>query len=182
MLEKKELFFTNSLIRLMACQALCMYNNEYILQDNIDNILYNINEFFINEFFNSEKTKYENLYKNKSLINLVHKILKNQKIIDQIIIKHLQSYNTIENLLDTTRECFRLAVYELLKFKDLKYEIIVSEYVDIIAELTNDAKETKFANNILERIALDLRHLNKTESGTKFKKRTLLSLTNKAAN
>lgn len=165
MLEKKIVLSKASVVRLLACQALVIYNNGIILQKDIKEILKIINSYFILEFLNDEnkKNNFNKLYKNNFIISLIEGIINNQVHIDSILEVVLRTYNTIENLLDTTRECFRLAIYELENFKDIGYEIIVNEYVDIIAELTNDPKETKFANAILEKLALQIRNIVKEE-------------------
>lgn len=174
MLEEKTALSKASVIRLMACQALTIYNNTIVEDKDIDDILKDINEFFVKNYFLEEDQKtnnYKYLYKTDFLKDLVKNVIEKQEEIDEILDKFLKTYNTISNLLDTTRESFRLAIYELLYFKDIHYKIIVSEYVDIVAELTNDSKETKFFNAILEKIAIYLR-----EEENKAQKRGTLKL------
>ena len=163
-----------SVVRLMTCQALCIYNNDVSEEKNIEKILKNINVFFVKEHFveiDNKTNNYEKLYKTDFTKNFLTNVIEKQKELDTVLDKFLKSYNTIENLLDTTRESFRMAIYELLYCKDVHYKVILSEYVDIVAELTNDEKETKFFNAILEKIALDLREDEHVEQ-----KRNILKL------
>jgi hypothetical protein len=70
----------------------------------------------------------------------------------------------------------------MINFNDLAPEIIISEYVDIIAEFTNDDNETKFANKVLENLSIKLRNKkeknidNKNSENNKNKHRKVISL------
>lgn len=163
-----------SVVRLMSCQALCIYNSNVLEEKSIEKILKNINTFFIKESFieaDGKTNNYSELYKTDFIVNFIKNVIEKQEEIDIILNKFLKTYNTIDNLLDTTRESFRLAIYELLYCKDVHYKVILSEYVDIVAELTNDEKETRFFNAIIEKIALDLREEEHTDQ-----KRNILKL------
>ncbi len=175
-----------SVLRLIACQALCIYNNGIIIQKNFDEILKIINDNFIEVYLNEENSKrnnYKTLYKTKFIKELLTNVVSKQEEIDKVLVKELRNFNTIDNLLDTTRESFRLAIYEMLNFADVPAEVIINEYTDIIAELSNDTKETKFANKILDNLTQTIRHKNnKKEINNKKiieKPRQVLSLAHK---
>ena len=151
-----------SVVRLMACQALCMYNDELSDCKNLNEILESINEYYVKDYLGKEnptKNDYKSLYKTEFIRNMLSNVVDQIKEIDDILEKETRNFNnTIENLLDTTRECFRLAIYEFQNFPELASEIIINEYVDIVAEFTNDTNETRFANRVLENLAVKLRN------------------------
>ena len=183
MKETKPSLSRASVVRLISCQALCMLNDKLSDCKDLYEILENINEYYIKEFLgkeNSTKNDYKSLYKAEFLRNMLNDVISHISEIDEILKKEIRNFsNTIDNLLDTTRECFRLAIYEFKNFPDLADEIIISEYVDIIAEFTNDDNETKFANRFLENLAVKLRNkeekINKVEDKSK-KNRKIISL------
>ncbi len=183
MKETKPSLSRASVVRLISCQALCMLNDELSDCKNLYEILENINEYYVKEFLgkeNSTKNDYKSLYKAEFLINMLNDVISHILEIDEILKKEIRNFsNTIDNLLDTTRECFRLAIYEFKNFPDLADEIIINEYVDIIAEFTNDDNETKFANRFLENLAVKLRNkeekISKVEDKSK-KNRKIISL------
>lgn len=185
MLKEKLPLAKTSVVRLLSCQTLCIYNNDILPQKNVEDILNYINNHYIKIYFNEEnstKNHYKNLYKTDFIKKIINGVIENQKEIDKILSKELRSYNTIENLLDTTRESFRLAIYEMQNFKDVATEIIINEYVDIIAEFTNDPKETKFANKVLENLATTIRNKTQrinTKKENQKKERKILSLKSK---
>lgn len=166
-----------SVVRLMTCQALCIYNSNIPDEKDIEKILKNINTYFVKDNFievDGKTNNYNGLYKTEFIRNFIKNVIEKQPEIDVILNKFLKGYNTIENLLDTTRESFRLAIYEMLYCKDVHYKVILSEYVDIVAELTNDDKETRFFNAIAEKIAAELRSDEHVEQ--KEQKRNILKL------
>ena len=174
--EKKLEPAKNSVLRLMACQALCVYDSDFCDNKDIKSILNDINSYYMKEEFMKtpeSKTSYGDLYKSKFLIDFIKNIIKNFNEFDDIIEKELRNFtSTINNLLDTTKESFRLAVYELKNNIDTPTEIIINEYVDIIAELTNDKSETKFANKVLDNLANTIRNNTNKEE----RKRKVISL------
>ena len=120
------------------------------------------NDYYIKENFtleNSNTNYYKSLYKTDFLNNMLNDIIKNKEVLNDLLEKEIRNYNnTIENLLDTTRECFILAMYEMQNFSEVPTEVIINEYVDIVAEFTNDENETKFANRVLDNLAVKLRN------------------------
>lgn len=178
-----------SVVRLIACQALCVYNDKSLESQNMNEILESINDYYVKEYLgkeNSTQNDYKTLYKTEFLNNMLTGLLKDEEKINEILEKEIRNFsNTIENLLDTTRECFKLAIYEMLNFIDLAPEIIISEYVDIVAEFTNDDNETKFANKVLENLSVKLRGKkeknidNKNIENNKSKHREVISLQKK---
>ena len=178
-----------SVVRLIACQALCVYNDKSLESQNMNEILESINDYYVKEYLgkeNSTQNDYKTLYKTEFLNNMLDGLLKDEEKINDILEKEIRNFsNTIENLLDTTRECFKLAIYEMLNFADLAPEIIISEYVDIVAEFTNDDNETKFANKVLENLSVKLRGKkeknidNKNIENNKSKHRKVISLQKK---
>lgn len=178
-----------SVVRLIACQALCVYNDKSLEFRNMSEILENINDYYIKEYLgkeNSTQNDYKTLYKTEFLNNMLTGLLKDEKKINEILEKEIRNFgNTIENLLDTTRECFKLAIYEMLNFVDLAPEIIINEYVDLVAEFTNDNNETRFANKVLENLSIKLRGKkeknidNKNNENNKSRHRKVISLQKK---
>lgn len=188
MKDTKRSLSRASVIRLIACQALCVFNDPISEYKDLNEILENINEYYVKEFLgkeNSTQNDYKSLYKTEFLKNILNNIIEQAQNIDEILGKEIRNFNnTIENLLDTTRECFRLAIYEFQNLPEVPTEIIINEYVDIVAEFTNDDNETKFANRVLEDLAVKLRNkedktYKKTDSKIK-KERKIISLNKKA--
>lgn len=176
-----------SVVRLMACQALCIYNSNLNNEHDLNEILENINDYYIKETFKSEDSTtnyYELLYKTDFLHNMLIAVIKSKDKINELLELEIRNYNnTVDNLLDTTRECFRLAIYEMQNLAEVPTEVIINEYVDIIAEFTNDENETKFANRVLENLAIKLRSKPEkkniiNESNKKQSHRKIISLKN----
>ena len=79
--------------------------------------MYFIENAFINE---DKKNEYNRLYKNKFTVKLINDIINSQQQIDILLEEGLKGYNTIENLLDTTREGFRYAKHELQTYQEIR--------------------------------------------------------------
>lgn len=173
-----------SVVRLIACQALCMFDDKIVECKDLNEILKIINTHYIEEYFkktSSSQNDYKTLYKTEFLKNMLNNIVKQIQNIDEILEKEIRNFNnTISNILDTTKQCFRLAVYEFQNIPEVPTEIIINEYVDIVAEFTNDDNEAKFANRVLENLAIKLRNKEdkadkKTDNKIK-KERKIISL------
>ncbi|MDR1498823.1 MAG: transcription antitermination protein NusB [Rickettsiales bacterium] len=158
-----------SLIRLIACQALCMYydiNNE---EKSIDKILKSINDHYVEVEFPGGQ--HNDLYKKAFTSNLINNVITNSTEYDILINKFLDKQYTTETLDDILVQSFRLAIYEL-KNTAIKKSIIINEYVDIVAEFYNDVY-VNFANGILDNIAAEIRDGGQKKESIKKTKTTL---------
>lgn len=156
--KKSKALSKRSLSRLMACQALCMYYDKNNENKNLDFILDVINQYYIENILsnNLKKNKYIDVKNSDFTTSLVNGVINNYQEFDSIIEKFLQKQDTIETLDDVILESLRLATYELKNHKDTDKNVIISEYVDIIAEFYDGVYIT-FANGILDNIALYIR-------------------------
>ncbi len=142
-----------SLARFIACQAICVYYDANNFDKNLNNILENINEYFVKTDF--DNTKYYNIYKSKFVYDLINNVIENQKEYDILINKLLNKQDTTETIDEIILATFRAAIYEF-KNSTLDKNIIINEYVDIVGEFYNNVY-TGFANGILENLALEIR-------------------------
>jgi N utilization substance protein B len=166
-----------SLMRLIACQALCMYYDINNDDKDISNILKNINIYYMKSNFG--ENRYTNLHKKDFTIELVNGVIKNDKEYDTIINRFLDKQDTVETLDDVLLQSFRLAIFELQKTTADK-KVIINEYVDIVAEFYNKIY-VNFVNGILENIADEIRGENKKDIKEKEqnRKRGILKLNKK---
>lgn len=152
--EKKSIpHFDNSIGRLVACQALCVYYNENNEDKDILNILESVNEYYIAENFTNENKEnlFKDVYSSEFVLNLVNGVLNNADEYDILINEFLQKQDTTGTIDEVLLQAFRLAIYEL-KNTDIDKNIVVNEYTDIVAEFFDGIYIT-FANGILDNIA-----------------------------
>jgi transcription antitermination factor NusB len=142
-----------SLMRLIACQALCMYYDTNNDNKDIDNVLENINTYYVRDSFG--ENKYMNLHKKDFTVGLINGVIKNSKEYDVLINKFLDKQDTVETLDDVLLQSFRLAIFEL-KETTVNKKIIIDEYVDIVAEFYNNVY-VSFVNGVLDNIAFEIR-------------------------
>ncbi len=142
-----------SLARFIACQAICIYYDTNNSDKNLNDILENINEYFVKIDF--DNTKYCNIYKSKFVHDLVNGVIKNQEEYDILINKLLNKQDTTETIDEIILATFRAAIYEF-ENSTLDKNIIINEYVDIVGEFYNNVY-TGFANGILENLAVEIR-------------------------
>ncbi len=142
-----------SLARFIACQAICIYYDTNNSDKNLNDILENINEYFVKIDF--DNTKYCNIYKSKFVHDLVNGVIENQKKYDILIDKLLNKQDTTETIDEIILATFRAAIYEF-ENSTLDKNIIINEYVDIVGEFYNNVY-TGFANGILENLAAEIR-------------------------
>lgn len=147
-----------SLSRLMACQALCMYYDKNNENKDVNFILEAISQYYIKNTFldKSKKNRYIDVKDSEFTINLINGVIDNYQEFDLIIEKFLQKQDTTQTLDDVILQSFRLATFELINHLDTDKNVIVNEYVDIVAEFYDGAYIT-FANGILDNIALYIR-------------------------
>lgn len=147
-----------SLARLMACQALCMYYDKSNENKDINSILAAIVEYYVKDNFldKSEKNRYIHLKDDDFVINLVKGVIDNYQEFDSTIEKFLQKQDTVQTLDDVILQSFRLANFELKNHLDIDKNVIVNEYVDIIAEFYDGVYVT-FANGVLDSMASYIR-------------------------
>ena len=152
-----SMLLKKSVARLLSCQALCMYYDNNIEDKNIEHILLNINNYYILDKFNfpDGKNEYKNLFKHEFVKQLINGVIDNKDEIDFIINKLLNKSDTTETLDSVLLQCFRLAAYEL-KNSDVDKNVIINEYVDIVAEFY-DGIYVSFANGILNNLGLIIR-------------------------
>lgn len=149
-----KMFPKRSLARLVACQALCMYYDKNNENRDINSILAAIVEYYVKDNFldKSEKNRYINLKDDDFVINLVKGVIDNYQEFDLTIEKFLQKQDTVQTLDDVILQSFRLANFELKNHLDIDKNVIVNEYVDIIAEFYDGVYVT-FANGVLDNMA-----------------------------
>lgn len=165
-----------SLARLVACQSLCMYYDKNNENKDLDSILAAIIEYYVKDNFldKSGKNRYVTLKNDSFTINLIKGVIDNYQEFDLIIEKFLQKHDTIQTLDDVILQSFRLAVFELKNHLDIDKNVIVNEYVDIIAEFYDGVYVT-FANGVLDNIASFIRDNEvKKIDNTKNKKLTVV--------
>lgn len=155
--NNKGLILRKSVARLIACQALCVYYNENNENKNIFDILSSINQYYIEDKFSDENGNclYNKVFKSNFVHNLVKGVIVNSEKFDVIINDFLQKQDTTGTIDDVILQSFRLAIYEL-KFTDTNKNVIVNEYVNIIAEFYDGIYIT-FSNGILDNIASYIR-------------------------
>ena len=155
-------FSKRSLGRLTACQALCIYFNEIIDNKKIDSILFDINKNFIEKEFSSLETDFKDVYSSEFVRKLIIGVIENKEEFDKIIKDNLNKKETLETMDEIARYSLSLAIYELKFSANTAKEVIINEYVDIVADFLSE-KEVKFINGILDNIALEIRGGKKKE-------------------
>ena len=152
-----------SVARFVACQALCMYFDKNNENKDINFILNAIGKYYLETNFldKNNKNKYVDVKDDEFTINLIIGVIDYYEEFDIIIEKFLNKQDTVETLDDVILQSFRLAIFELKNYVDTDKNVIINEYVDIIAEFYEGVYVT-FANGILDNIALYLRE-NKTK-------------------
>jgi len=76
--------------------------------------------------------------------------------IDALIAARLATGWTLERLDKTLHQILRAGTYELLARRDVPVGSVINEYLDV-AHAFFDAKDTRFANGLLDAIARDVR-------------------------
>ena len=169
-----------SLARFVACQALCMYYDKNNDSRDINSILTAIIEYYVKDNFSdkSKKNKYIDLKEDDFTINLIEGVIGNHQEFDLIIEKFLQKQDTIQTLDDVILQSFRLAIFELKNHLDIDKNVIVNEYVDIIAEFYDGVYVT-FANGVLDNMASFIRD-NKVKKISNIETKKLITVKSRA--
>ncbi|GHU28977.1 N utilization substance protein B [Bacilli bacterium] len=146
-----------SLARFIACQVLSMYYDPSNEDKNVESLLNMVNDYYIKEIFlvENNKNRFANLYRSKFVSDLINGVLSNVEELDSIIIKFLRESSPIDAIDSTVLQSFRLATFEL-KNSVLAKNIIINEYVDIVAEFC-DKTQVAFANGVLNGLGRELR-------------------------
>lgn len=142
-----------SLARLIACQILYQcefYNFEKPVEKFLDeSIKYCLGS---NVYIKNYKRKIDLIL----LFELSNGALNHFKEADEVVKKFLKENWTLEKLPEVIRAIFRVCFYELLKIEKTPINVIINEYVDIVACFFDDKKVT-FANAIIEKMAHQIR-------------------------
>lgn len=156
-MEKTKTPIRRSVARLISCQALAMYYDDNVEDNNIDNILENINNYYVRCNFKRDdgKTEFLDLYKANFVKELINGVINNKDNMDVLINKLLNKTDTTETLDTILLQCFRLAYFELENY-NTKKEDIIKEYVDIVAEFYSD-NTINFANSLISNISSIIR-------------------------
>lgn len=92
----------------------------------------------------------------KFLISLITGVCENLHLLDTKIESYLGTDWKIERLGPVIRSILRAAIFELLKYDDTPFKVIINEYVNITRSFF-DEKEVGFVNGILDKIAHEVR-------------------------
>ena len=93
---------------------------------------------------------------------LVHGVLANLELIDELIAEHAVDWN-IKRLGNVERNLLRMALFELLSLKDIPVGVSINEAVEIAKTFAND-DSGRFVNGILGRFVRE-RHLEDDSEG-----------------
>jgi N utilization substance protein B len=107
---------------------------------------------------------YNDIEKDNTLPNLDEKfvtevitgVCENLGLLDKKIESHLGDEWKLERLGPVIRSILRAAIYELMKYTDTPFKVIINEYVNITRSFF-DEKEVGFVNGILDKISHEVR-------------------------
>ena len=138
-----------SSVRKKTASRICAVQVLYESSFSLKNIKIVINSFFENYLGNILIEM--NIKKiDEDLFNIiVNGVNNNISKIDKIIINNLSENWSIDRLSKTELSVFRLAVFELLFYKNFTKKTIINEYISIFEAFGGNAN---FANGILENI------------------------------
>ena len=138
-----------SSVRKKTASRICAVQVLYELSFPLKNIKSVINSFFENYLGNILIEM--NIKKiDEDLFNIiVNGVNNNISKIDKIIINNLSESWSIDRLSKTELSVFRLAIFELLFYKNFTKKTIINEYISIFEAFGGNAN---FANGILENI------------------------------
>jgi transcription termination factor NusB len=145
-----------SLARLVACQVLSLYYDPMNADKSIESLLDIVSEHYVAVDFRDEdgKNRYLGVCRGKFVLSLLEGVLANQEKIDSRISASLHSGHSLGSLDRVLLQSLRLACFELMD-SAIARKIIVSEYVDLVAEF-HDRACTAFANGVLDRMASEI--------------------------
>ncbi len=92
-------------------------------------------------------------------LNLVNKVIENQKELEELIVKKLSNWE-LERIALIDRLLLRLGIAEMLFFPEIPPKVTMNEMIEIAKEYST-AKSGKFINGILDAILNDLKKSNK---------------------
>jgi transcription termination factor NusB len=132
---------------------------------NVESLLKTLNDHFIIPNFTGRdgRSVYTKVYRSRFTLGLIKGVLATIEKLDSGIVSYLNDGSSISRLDSMVLQSLRLAHFELTN-SNLSGKIIVSEYVDIVAEFC-DKDYTAFANKVLDRMASDLRGQRKNGDG-----------------
>ena len=139
-------------VRKKTASRICAVQVLYELSFSLKNIKSVIGSFFENYLGNILIEM--NIKKiDEDLFNIiVNGVNNNIPKIDKIIINNLSENWSIDRLSKTELSVFRLAIFELLFYKNFTKKTIINEYISIFEAFGGNAN---FANGILENIFLN---------------------------
>ncbi|MDR1425824.1 MAG: hypothetical protein LBI70_02420 [Rickettsiales bacterium] len=146
MLSKK------SVARLIACQVLAMYYDQNNEDKDIESLSRMVNDHYVEDALRDTDGKniYQGIYRGRFTLNLIQGVIIGREKFDDKIKNLLRDGSSINSLDSIVLQSLRLACFELSNFTTAR-KIIISEYVDIVAEFC-DKNCTDFTNGVLDRM------------------------------
>jgi transcription termination factor NusB len=137
----------------MACQVLSLYYDPANMDKNVESLLDTVNDHFITVNFLEEsgKNKYTGVHRGEFVLNLIQGVLANVSKLDSRISDFLHGNYNVSSLDSVLLQSLRLAYFEMTS-SDISKKVVVSEYVDLVAEFCDKAC-IAFANGVLDRMA-----------------------------
>lgn len=146
--------------RIAAIQALYDFeiNNKKTSVEKLLNHVYsNYNSENLNEIFEFDHNIKVTLHSDY-LKELVTYTVDNLNYIDKMIERHLSPGWSKENLHIALLSLLRVGIGEIVYFKEVSHKVIINEFTNLASEMVKES-EIPFVNSILDKIALEIRHV-----------------------
>jgi N utilization substance protein B len=146
--------------RIAAIQALYDFeinNNNTSVEKLLNYVYSNYNSEDLNQIFEFDQNIKVTLHSDY-LKELVTYTVDNLSYIDKMIDRHLSQGWSKDNLHIALLSLLRVGVGEIVYFEEVSHKIIINEFTNLASEMVKES-EIPFVNSILDKIALEIRHV-----------------------